>query len=236
MAQKKKRKNPQSDRQFTPAPLTLAEQARQRLDEMLATLELPPESLWSEAQLSDLLKIGRTPVREAVQKLASAQLVTILPRHGIKISAVNIQTQLLVLELRRELERLVASRAARRATADEKSQLPAMAKAIEDASKRRDVLAYIKGSYAVARFLAQCARNPFFADMLSPLLTFSARFYYVYQAQVDDLPTAGKLRADVIRAVAMGDESAAAAKSDLLMDYVDRMTRDLIIRAFDPKN
>src|SRR5690606_35927865 len=40
MAQKKKRKNPQSDRQFTPAPLTLAEQARQRLDEMLATLEL----------------------------------------------------------------------------------------------------------------------------------------------------------------------------------------------------
>ncbi|MCW5619731.1 MAG: GntR family transcriptional regulator [Burkholderiales bacterium] len=232
MAQKKKKSPLEHRRRATAVPLTLAEQARERLDEMIATLELPPESLWSEAQLSELLKIGRTPVREAVQKLASAQLVTILPRHGIKISAVNVQTQLLVLELRRELERLVASRAARRATTDEKSQLPAMAKAIEDASRTRDVLAYIKGSYAVARFLAQCARNPFVTDMLSPFLTFSARFYYVYQAQVDDLPTAGKLRAAVIRAVAMGDEAAAAAKSDLLMDYIDRMTRDLIMRAF----
>lgn len=235
MVQKTKKGLPANQRRAASAPSTLAEQARERLDEMIATLELPPESLWSEAQLSELLEIGRTPVREAVQKLASAQLVAILPRHGIKISAVNVQTQLLVLELRRELERLVASRAARRATADEKSQLPAMAKAIENASKARDVLAYIRGSYAVARFLAQCARNPFVADMLSPFLTFSARFYFVYQAQVDDLPAAGKLRADVIRAVAMGDEAAAAAKSDLLMDYIDRMTRDLIIRAFDPK-
>jgi hypothetical protein len=47
----------------------LADQARARLEEMIVSLELPPGSVWSEAQLSAKLHIGRTPVREALQRL-----------------------------------------------------------------------------------------------------------------------------------------------------------------------
>ena len=96
------------------ARISLSDQAFGALEEMIVTLKLPPGSLWSEATLSESLGIGRTPVREAVQRLAEYHLVIIMKRHGIRIAEVNEQEQLLVLETRRELERSIATRAARR--------------------------------------------------------------------------------------------------------------------------
>src|SRR5690349_15423889 len=119
---------------------SLSEQAFGMLEEMIVTLQLPPGSLWSEAALSETLGIGRTPVREAVQRLAEYHLVVIMRRHGIRIADVNEQEQLLVLEARRELERLIASRAARRASAEDKQALSAMAKALLAAGKAGDVV------------------------------------------------------------------------------------------------
>ena len=75
---------------------SLSEQAFGMLEEMIVTLKLPPGSLWSEATLSESLGIGRTPVREAIQRLAEYHLVVIMQRHGIRIAEVNEQEQLLV--------------------------------------------------------------------------------------------------------------------------------------------
>jgi DNA-binding GntR family transcriptional regulator len=101
-----------------PSPDRLADIAHSKLEELIVTLELSPGSLWSESMLSDRIRIGRTPVREAVQRLAWERLVTIIRRHGIQISDIDPHEQMLVLELRREFEPLVASLAARRATVD----------------------------------------------------------------------------------------------------------------------
>ena len=68
----------------------LSDQARTRLEEMIVSLELPPGSVWSEAELSAQLGIGRTPVREALQRLENEHLVTILPRHGVQVTEINV--------------------------------------------------------------------------------------------------------------------------------------------------
>jgi DNA-binding GntR family transcriptional regulator len=121
----------QNPKPGAPEPRTsLADQAFNALEQMIVTLQLPPGSLWSEAMLSESLGIGRTPVREAVQRLAEYHLVVIMKRHGIRIADVNEQEQLLVLETRRELERSIPSRAARRAPADDKKTLAAIARAL----------------------------------------------------------------------------------------------------------
>ncbi|WP_423382943.1 hypothetical protein [Burkholderia sp. LMG 32019] len=69
------------------------------------------------------MNTGRTPIREAAQRLAAAHLLQIVPRHGIVISVPNIQDQILTLETRRALERLIAQRAARRASPEERAQI-----------------------------------------------------------------------------------------------------------------
>src|SRR3546814_10008309 len=77
---------------------------------MIITLQLAPGSAVSEAGLSELLGIGRTPIREALQRLARERLITILPQRGVLVSEINVGTKLRLLEVRRELERMIARR------------------------------------------------------------------------------------------------------------------------------
>ena len=209
----------------------LSDQARARLEEMIVSLELAPGSIWSEAELSAKLAIGRTPVREALQRLEGDHLVRILPRHGAQITEINVVEQLLLLELRRALDRLIAADAARRCTAQERSQLLGMAERLE-AFDSEDVLAYLRQHYELKNFLADCARNPFVARAVMPCYAMSRRFYYLHYRQVKDLAVATKHHAEVIRAVVVGDEKAAVAASDRLMDYVEELTRATVTGRF----
>ena len=95
--------NPHS---FSDTRRSLTDQAYRRLEEMIATLKLKPGAVLSETQLVDALKIGRTPIREALQRLTAEGMVEILPRKGILVSEINPQKQLLLLEVRREVDRL----------------------------------------------------------------------------------------------------------------------------------
>ena len=95
---------------------TLTEQAYRAIEEQIVTLRLKPGEVLSEQMLSATFEIGRTPIREALQRLAREGLVTILPRKGILVSDINPRNQLLVLEVRRELERLLSRAGAERAT------------------------------------------------------------------------------------------------------------------------
>jgi len=207
----------------------LADQARARLEELIVTLELPPGSFWSEQQLSETIGIGRTPVREALQRLQSDYLVRILPRLGAQVTEINVSQQLLLLELRRVLERQIAGDAARRATPEEREQLLRMADALE-ALVDADVLKYLRYHYDIKKYIAECARNPFVASAVAPLHAMSRRFYFLHYRKAHDLPVAARHHADVIRAIALGEESRAVAASDALMDYVDSLTRATVLR------
>lgn len=206
----------------------LADQARARLEELIVKLELPPGSVWSELQLSEMLGIGRTPVREALQRLESDHLIKVLPRLGVQVTEINVTQQLLLLEVRRVLERLIAENAARRATPEEREQLLQMADALE-AMVNRDVLKFLRTHYEIKGFIAACARNPFAASAIAPTHAMSRRFYYLHYRRAHDLPVAAKHHADVIRAIALGEEARAGAAAEALMDYVEQLTRATVM-------
>jgi len=112
------------------SPETLTEQAYRLIEEQVVTLRLKPGDVLSEQMLSATFKIGRTPIREALQRLAREGLVTILPRKGILVSDINPRTQLLVLEVRRELERLLSRAGSERATKEQRTQFLELAQGI----------------------------------------------------------------------------------------------------------
>src|SRR5260370_37102916 len=95
---------------------TLTDRAYRELEEMIVTLQLSPGTVLSEQALALRLKIGRTPIREALQRLARDGLVVIMPRRGIMGAEINLRLQLRLLEVQRGVERLMANLSAERAT------------------------------------------------------------------------------------------------------------------------
>jgi len=211
---------------------SLSEQAFAQLEEMIVTLQLAPGTLWSEAALSEMLGIGRTPVREAVQRLAEYHLVVIMRRHGIRIAEVNEQEQLLVLETRRELERLISTRAARRASAEDKQTLAAMAQALLATGEAGDVVEMLRQYFVAKRFTARCAGNRFSEQAIAPLYTLSRRFYFMHHQELNDLVQVARLHAELLRAIATGGEHETAAACARQIDYAESFAKAIITRGF----
>ena len=207
----------------------LGDQAYSALEELIVTGALEPGSLSSEAALSERTGIGRTPVREALQRLAADHLVIPLRRHGFQITEVHVGEQLLVLETRRELERLVAVSASRRASPAERQAHIEAAEQLRDAGRQRDPMLYLRIHFALKKFTSSCARNPFAERALSPLLALSRRFFYIHRARFGDLKEIAELHAALAHAIGRGDEKAAAVACDSVTNYAVEFTRRIIL-------
>jgi DNA-binding GntR family transcriptional regulator len=204
---------------------TLTDRAYRELEEMIVTLRLLPGTILSEQALAQRLKIGRTPIREALQRLARDGLVVIMPRRGIMVSEINLRLQLRLLEVRRELERLMASLAAERATPEERAEFADVAQAMMEAAAKSDDIAFMRLDQRFNVLVATAARNEFARRSMGLMNALSRRFWYQHYQEVADLPLAAKLHAAVAEAVAQKKSKAAAAASDRLIDYIEDFAR-----------
>jgi len=109
-------------------PVSLAEQAYDVLEEKLVTLALPPGTRVSEGQLIEMTGFGRTPVREATQRLAQQELFLVLPRKGLVVTPVNRASMVHILEVRKPIERVIVYRAALNAMDGQRSEIAAIAR------------------------------------------------------------------------------------------------------------
>src|ERR1700736_5979288 len=180
---------------------TLTERAYRAIEERIVTLRLKPGDILSEQMLSATCKIGRTPIREALQRLAREGLVTILPRKGILVSDINPRHQLLLLEVRRELERLLCRAGAERATGPQRESMLAIAQGMDRAAKTNDDIAFMRLDRELNALMIEAAHNDYAARSMKLLQGLSRRFWYMHYRE------------------------AAARASDKLMDYVESFTR-----------
>jgi len=175
--------------------------------------------------LSRRLGIGRTPIREALQRLARESLVVILPRRGVIVSEINVGTQLRLLETRREVERLVARSAARRATPVERRRMDELAERFERSARNNDDKGFMRVDREFNELCLAAAKNEFASGAMRLMQSLSRRFWYHHYKEAADMPETAKLHADIARAVARGDERGAAAATDRLLDLVKSFTR-----------
>lgn len=211
---------------------TLTDKAYTYLEELIVTLKLPPGSAVSEAMLSRRLGIGRTPIREALQRLARERLVTILPRRGVIVSDINVKSQLRLLEVRREVERLVARSAARRAIPEERAQFTVLADRFEKSARQNDDTTFMRVDRAFNELCVASARNEFATGAMGLMQALSRRFWYLHYRQAADMPVTAKLHADIARAIARGDPDEAAKACDALLDTIEKFTRNTVSTDF----
>ena len=189
------------------------------------TLELLPGEALSEGRLVAALGIGRTPVREALQRLAREGLIVVLPRRGILVSEIDVEAQLELIKVRRELERLMARLAAQRASDEEREAFADIASGMREAAAVEDDVTFMRRDRELNQLVAVACRNAFARSAMDLTYGLSRRFWYVHYKQVLDLPLCARLHAELAEAIRAGKQRAAAAASDRLIDYIEEFTR-----------
>lgn len=154
--------------------LKQGDQAYYRLRNKILSLQLEPGAHVDELGLSKLLGLGRTPIREALQRLAHDSLVTIIPRKGTIISPINTVQLKEAQELRWELDCLAARWAAERATEE---QLGLLETFIEEISRTdlTDRYHHVEADRHFHLQLARAAQNRYLAGTLDQLFNHSVR-------------------------------------------------------------
>lgn len=208
-----------------PEEVSLAERAYKELEELIVTGALAPRAVLSESVLARRLNIGRTPVREALQRLVAEGLVLVLPRRGILVSEISVQTHLKLLEVRRPLDELTARFATTRSSEGEREQFRAIASEMDKASKEKDGIAFIRLDRQLNALVSSAADNDFLSKAMGLMQGLSRRFWFFYYEQIADLALCAQLHASLARAIADGDENAAGRAADRLNDFNENFTR-----------
>ncbi len=141
------------------------------------------------------------------------------------VSEVNVRTQLRLLEARREIERLLARSAARRATETQRDRFRRIADEMEAAARSNDDKAFLRLDQEFNLLVLESAQNEFAAGAMTLMNGLSRRFWYIHYKQAADMPLTARQHAEIARAIADNDKKAAGAAVDRLLDYIETFTR-----------
>ena len=187
-----------------------SEAAYRILKEKIVSLELPPASLLNEADLMAELDLGRTPIREALQRLALENLVVILPRRGTIVADLNMSDLQKIFEIRLELEAYAVRLAAERATPAQIVEMETLFANCDEIIHRGDYDQLIRLDHQAHVLLAQAAHNEFLEETLERLYTHVLRLWYVSLHKVSRLTEAIEEHREIIAAIKARDGQRAA--------------------------
>jgi len=171
----------------TTATRLVAEQAYLELHDRIVTLRLPPGAALREDELMAELGIGRTPLREAVKRLALENLVAVQPRRGTFVTAVEAADIANITEVRAELEGYAAELAALRLDPDSHAAAERLLRDVEELSRPDDQDSLMRFDERIHRFTWDAARNPYLSETLERYFTHSLRIWYLVLDRVPSL-------------------------------------------------
>jgi DNA-binding GntR family transcriptional regulator len=207
-----------------PAKESLSEQAYKKIEESILTARLAPGAWMTEQAISEELGIGRTPVREAAQRLAFNGLVEVLPGRGMRVTDVSARDQIQILELRRAIEDMLVRRALRHITPAEAEEMRSLAKRLRNASRITDPMRFHALDLEFKGLLLRCARHKYAEGVLGPLWSATRRFLWVHRTHENKVAFA-TLVAGVIDAIVAGDEAKAMRANAARLDHLDEFVR-----------
>jgi DNA-binding GntR family transcriptional regulator len=203
----------------------ISDRAYAALRERIVTLRLAPGTVLREDELMTELDIGRTPLREAVKRLALENLVAVQPRSGTYVTSVDAADIVHISEVRAELEAHAAELAARRLDADTRERFQALLDRIAGAERDEDQDALIGLDEAIHRLIWEASRNPYLAATLDRYFVLSLRVWYVVLDRVPALGAAVLDHAGLIEAILAGDAERARA---LMHEHVEAFEREIV--------
>ena len=203
--------------------LLVADRAYFALRDRIVTLRLPPGACLREEELIGELGIGRTPLREAVKRLALEHLVEVRPRRGTYVTDIHPADIATISEVRVELEGYAARLAAVRMDAATRVEAQALTRALADLTPG-DSASLIDLDEAVHRLVWRASGNPYLGATLEGYFALSLRIWHLYLDRVPGLPAAVHDQRGLLEALLTGDGTRAET---VMREHVLRFQHDV---------
>jgi len=207
------------------APSLIADHAYQELRHRIVTLRLRPGTVLREDALMRELGIGRTPLREAVKRLALESLVAIQPRRGTFVSEVDAADIVHITEVRAELEGFAAALAARRMGPEARDRATALLHDLDALGRLDEQEALMDFDERIHHFVWEEAGNPYLLQSLERYFALSLRIWYVVLDRVPGLGHAVHDQAGLLEALLARD---AARAQSIMREHVQAFQRDVL--------
>jgi len=194
--------------------LPLSEQAYSQLRDMIVRLDFAPGDVLREDALQERLGLGRTPIREALQRLAREHFITVIPRRGMFVSGIDVSELSMLFETRTVLEPYAARLAAARGTDDHWVRMADALDGVSDAAGNEDLMIIDRLGHDI---MCEAAGNRFLVDTLDMLYAQSDRLWHLYLADVADMSHAVEEHGEIMDALRSGDGERAG---ELTEDHI----------------
>lgn len=217
-------------------PQNLYEQAYEAIEERLVTCQLPPGRHLALLELQDIVQLGRTPVHQAVTRLAEDTLLRVHARRGLQVAPIDLARERMLLRLRRDLERFVIRLAAEKSSSSHRNQMLHLKRQLRENQSGMTIDAFNAIDRRLDRLFLAAAGEPFVENTLRPLHTVFRRIGWLYHTKVspdDGLAKTIEVHLALLDAVANCHVEQAIQASDELIEFVDRMF-DVLEREIDP--
>jgi len=200
-----------------------SDEAYLRIRERIVSLEMPPGSVVNESRLREELKIGRTPIREALQRLARENLVRSVPHRGTFVTDVNITDLARITEVRVVLEAHAARIAAEKLGAGDREACGELLRELRGGriTGQRDLMHL---DQRIHRAIYRAARNPFLEGTLERYFNLSLRLWYLVLDREVGLREAVDEHVELLRAILAGDGELAEA---IMRRHVTNFEREI---------
>jgi DNA-binding GntR family transcriptional regulator len=202
----------------------LADRAYRELRDRLVTLSIAPGAPIDEDRIGRELEMGRTPVREAIKRLALENLVAVFPRRGTFASEINITDLAHISDVRSHLESHAAYRAAERITDAQRAELQALLDELQASQGSDDLSSLMELDARVHRFVYRCAANPFLEETLGRYFNLSLRIWYLVIDRLPHLFARVHEHQEVLEAISAGDPDRAR---DILARHIATFEREI---------
>lgn len=217
-------------------PLNQFELAYQAIESRLVNCELQPGRYLALQELQAIVNLGRTPVHQAVNRLAGDTLIKVHPRRGLQIAPIDLSRERTLLQLRRDMERFVIRLATAHSTASHRNQMLHLKRALRENREQITLESFNQIDRRIDELFLSAAAEPFADNTLRPLHTFFRRIGWLYYSEVraeTNLLRTVDVHLALLDAVTHGRVDAALQASDELISFVDSMF-DALEREIDP--
>lgn len=156
---------------------------RQEIIEMV----LEPGQPLDETRLSQRFNMSRTPVREALMKLATERFVTTLPNRNTIVSTINFGELPVYFDTLTLMYRVTTRLAAMHRTDADLETIREHSSRFDAAVDSTDALAMIASNRELHVAIAEAGRNPYYTELFGRLLDAGRRLFRIYYRTFQDL-------------------------------------------------